>query len=89
MIRSSELLPDQRKSKRMATQDHMLPRCRGGSKKYNNIVLACDCCNRKKGSRTVEEFLTALAKWIERKRIQAAIFNQNFLLTSLNKDNST
>jgi len=35
--------------------DHILPRSRGGKTTWENCVLACTDCNRKKGDRTPEE----------------------------------
>ena len=36
-----------------ATRDHSWPKSKGGLSTYENIVLACGPCNRKKGSRTL------------------------------------
>ncbi len=38
-----------------ATYDHVLPRCRGGGTRWDNIVIACVRCNQKKGGRTPAE----------------------------------
>jgi 5-methylcytosine-specific restriction endonuclease McrA len=35
--------------------DHILPRSRGGTKAWHNLVLACQSCNDRKGDRTPEE----------------------------------
>lgn len=43
-----------------ATIDHMDPVSRGGSKKYQNLALACFECNNLKGNMTVREFYRAL-----------------------------
>lgn len=37
------------------TIDHVLPRERGGSEQWDNLVTACQPCNRKKGNRTPDE----------------------------------
>jgi len=37
------------------TIDHVIPRHRGGSHSWENLVTACAVCNRKKGGRTPEE----------------------------------
>lgn len=37
------------------TFDHVLPRSRGGKTNWENIVAACQRCNREKGSRTPRE----------------------------------
>ena len=35
--------------------DHVLPRSRGGSSIWENVVCSCHTCNRRKGGRTPEE----------------------------------
>jgi 5-methylcytosine-specific restriction endonuclease McrA len=35
--------------------DHRLPRSRGGTEAWENLVLACTACNRRKGDQTVAE----------------------------------
>ena len=37
-----------------ATYDHVIPRSRGGTTRWDNIVIACVPCNQHKGARTVE-----------------------------------
>lgn len=37
--------------------EHKIPRSRGGSDSVKNASLACSCCNRDKGNRTLEEYL--------------------------------
>lgn len=37
------------------TRDHILPRSRGGSEKWTNLVTACRRCNQRKGNQTPEE----------------------------------
>lgn len=37
------------------TIDHVIPRHRGGEHCWENLVAACPQCNRRKGSRTLEE----------------------------------
>lgn len=46
--------------------DHIHPRARGGSNRVSNSTLACECCNRAKGSRPVEEFLKRKPAVLER-----------------------
>ncbi len=36
--------------------EHLMPKSRGGSDRASNLVIACDSCNKRKGSRTAEEF---------------------------------
>jgi 5-methylcytosine-specific restriction endonuclease McrA len=37
------------------TFDHIIPRSRGGRTSWENIVAACQCCNRTKGSKLPHE----------------------------------
>lgn len=37
--------------------EHITPRSRGGSDNVSNLTLACSDCNRKKGTKTLDEFL--------------------------------
>jgi len=39
-----------------ATEDHKLPKSRGGSNVWQNVVAACWTCNTQKGAMTAEEF---------------------------------
>jgi 5-methylcytosine-specific restriction endonuclease McrA len=36
--------------------EHLVPKSRGGSDRASNLVIACEPCNKRKGSRTAEEF---------------------------------
>ena len=38
--------------------EHVIPRSKGGSNRVSNLVLACEKCNQKKGSKSIEEFLS-------------------------------
>ena len=40
--------------------EHMTPLSRGGTHRWDNIALTCAPCNRKKGTKTVEEFFLYL-----------------------------
>jgi 5-methylcytosine-specific restriction endonuclease McrA len=42
-------------SRVVLTLDHVLPESRGGGFWWDNLVSACDLCNRKKGDQTPEE----------------------------------
>jgi 5-methylcytosine-specific restriction endonuclease McrA len=44
------------------TVDHVLPRSRGGSTTWTNVVAACLRCNLRKGNRTLEESGMALPR---------------------------
>lgn len=39
------------------TIDHVVPRSRGGTDALANLVLACEPCNKAKGSRPLVEFI--------------------------------
>jgi len=43
------------KKTKTLTIDHVIPKSRGGSARWDNLVAACVKCNNKKGSRTPEE----------------------------------
>jgi hypothetical protein len=36
--------------------EHLIPTSRGGSDRASNLVIACDACNKRKGTLTAEEF---------------------------------
>jgi HNH endonuclease len=36
--------------------EHLIPKSRGGSDRASNLVIACDSCNKRKGTRTAKEF---------------------------------
>ena len=42
-------------TKEEASVDHVSPRSKGGKTKWENVVIACHPCNRKKGGRTPKE----------------------------------
>ncbi len=44
------------------TLDHVIPRSRGGTRCWENLVAACMRCNRRKGSRTPREAGMTLVK---------------------------
>ena len=39
------------------TLDHVVPRANGGPDRYDNLVVACEACNLKKGNQSLEQFL--------------------------------
>jgi 5-methylcytosine-specific restriction endonuclease McrA len=43
-----------------STIDHVVPRSKGGKTTWENVVIACPQCNRKKGGRTPKEAKMAL-----------------------------
>ena len=46
----------------LLTLDHVVPRSKGGTTTWENVVAACRTCNMKKGDRTPEEAHMALRK---------------------------
>jgi 5-methylcytosine-specific restriction endonuclease McrA len=44
-----------RPGRHLLTVDHVVPRSRGGQKSWDNLVTACQPCNRRKGGRRPEE----------------------------------
>lgn len=42
-------------SNRPLTIDHVVPKLRGGTDSWENLVCACDRCNNRKGDRTPEQ----------------------------------
>ncbi len=44
------------------TVDHVVPRCRGGTHEWTNLVTACTRCNQRKGARTPEEANMAMKR---------------------------
>jgi 5-methylcytosine-specific restriction endonuclease McrA len=42
------------------TIDHLVPRSQGGTTTWENVVAACETCNRRKGSRTPQQAGMAL-----------------------------
>lgn len=38
----------------VATLDHLIPRSKGGTFAYSNLVLSCPKCNRKKGDKIIK-----------------------------------
>jgi hypothetical protein len=52
-----------RRARIRLTRDHIIPRSRGGSDSFRNLVAACQRCNGQKGARTPEEAgMTLLSK---------------------------
>jgi 5-methylcytosine-specific restriction endonuclease McrA len=52
--------------------DHVIPRSRGGRSTWENLVVACHRCNRRKDNRTPEEAGMRLIRRPERPRATAA-----------------
>lgn len=63
-------------TERSLTVDHIMPKSRGGSSKWDNLVTACKKCNSKKADRTPEEANMKLLK----KPTKSGIHTQTTLL---------
>lgn len=60
------------------TIDHLLPKSRGGTDALENLGLACNTCNARKGAKTPEEYAdwiiaTAPARRLAAEREQRAV----------------
>ena len=53
------------------TIDHVVPRSRGGETRWENVVTACEMCNRRKGDRTPDEARMPLQREPRRPRYLA------------------
>jgi 5-methylcytosine-specific restriction endonuclease McrA len=51
--------------------EHILARTNGGTDRVSNLALACEPCNRKKGSRSIEEFLKGKPELLAKIKQQA------------------
>jgi 5-methylcytosine-specific restriction endonuclease McrA len=49
-------------SKKHLTLDHVLPKSRGGSNEWTNLVTCCSKCNRQKDNKTPEEAKMSMNK---------------------------
>ncbi|HUN21867.1 MAG TPA: HNH endonuclease [Anaerolineales bacterium] len=55
------------------TIDHVFPRHRGGKHVWENVVTACQSCNRRKGNRTLDEVHMPL-RHLPRRPIASAFY---------------
>ena len=56
--------------------EHIIPKSRGGTNRIDNLCLACNNCNQKKGNKTAEEFgFTSIQKQVKKTLKDCAILN--------------
>lgn len=60
------------------TLDHVVPRCQGGERTWENLVAACGPCNRRKGGRTPLEADMRLLRRI----LPATVYTSRYILRS-------
>ncbi|MEG3929344.1 RNA-guided endonuclease IscB, partial [Microcoleus sp. T3_D1] len=51
--------------------EHIHPKAKGGSDRISNLCLACDACNKKKGTQDIEQFLSKKPEILKRILSQA------------------
>jgi hypothetical protein len=51
--------------------EHIQPRAKGGTDRISNLALACEACNTKKGTQSVEQFLKGKSDVLRRIQSQA------------------
>ncbi|MEG3906267.1 HNH endonuclease, partial [Microcoleus sp. B4-C5] len=51
--------------------EHIHPKAKGGSNRVSNLCLACDACNKKKGTQGIEQFLSKKPEVLKRIQSQA------------------
>jgi 5-methylcytosine-specific restriction endonuclease McrA len=51
--------------------EHIQPKAKGGTNKISNLCLACDACNKKKGTQDIEKFLAKKPEVLKKIKSQA------------------
>lgn len=51
--------------------EHIQPKAKGGSNRISNLCLACDKCNKKKGTQNIEDFLKGKPELLKKIKAQA------------------
>jgi 5-methylcytosine-specific restriction endonuclease McrA len=64
-VRVLKLRGGQQQPADMATEDHVIQKCLGGSDDLLNLLLACFRCNNRRGDMTVEAFAYALSRGLK------------------------
>ncbi|MBD2663575.1 HNH endonuclease [Richelia sinica] len=65
-------------SNKRLTLDHVIPRSRGGTHTWDNVVIACERCNSRKGDRTPTEAGMQLRKVPKAPAHPAVYFAEQF-----------
>ena len=55
---------------RIATLEHLIPQSKKGKDTYENCVMACYECNRKRGSIKLETFINIVLKELTNQRLK-------------------
>lgn len=50
--------------------EHIVPKAKGGSNRVSNLTLACDACNKAKGTLSLEEFLSGKPELLKKIKAQ-------------------
>ncbi|HKL81946.1 MAG TPA: RNA-guided endonuclease IscB, partial [Desulfobacter sp.] len=53
--------------------EHIVPKSKGGSNRVSNLALACTACNRKKGNKPLEQFLSRKPGLLKRIQKQSGV----------------
>lgn len=69
-------------SHRNLTLDHVIPKSRGGTNEWTNLVTSCQKCNLKKADRTPEEARMKLTQ----KPVALTLINENITLSKVWED---
>jgi 5-methylcytosine-specific restriction endonuclease McrA len=51
--------------------EHIVPKAKGGTNRVSNLCLACDACNKKKGTQDIEKFLAKKPEILKKIKTQA------------------
>jgi len=50
--------------------EHVVPKAKGGTDRISNLCLACESCNTKKGTKSIEEFLKGKSNLLQKIKAQ-------------------